>query len=120
MINASNLSHAWIRTNTKSGFEKTGITAAVILCFATQPESRVTLWHVKGPDGFDFMAPSTPIEKPGGELQKIACLYGGVADEMVKLASQAQETLKKALKPDYGKLYRVAAGKAEEYTKPAA
>lgn len=115
MINETNLTHAWIRTNTRVGLEKTGVSAVVILCFNTEPKSRVALWHAKGPDGkFDFKTPSFPIETPDGELKKTPCLFGGVSAELVKMAAAAQGWLRKGLKPTYGKLYKVTAELAEE------
>ena len=113
MINESNLSHTWIRTNTKEGIERTGVAAVVILCFATEPESRVSLWFGRDKDDphgkFDFLTPSVPIDVPDGEAKKFPCLFGGVSEVMIKLASAAQARLRAELgKPGYGKLYKLA------------
>jgi hypothetical protein len=112
VIDESKLSHIWIRTNTKEGLDRTGVAAVVILCFATEPESRVSLWYGRDkekPDSaFDFLTPSVPIDVPDGEAKKFPCLFGGVSADMVKLAAAAQARLRAEMgKPGYGKLYRL-------------
>src|SRR5258708_7776849 len=80
MIDPSQLSHIFIRTKTKPGLEKTGITASVVLCFKTEPETSITLWHAKNQDTgqFEYATPAIALDSPSGQSEMQPCLAGGL------------------------------------------
>lgn len=109
MIDLSKPSRVFIQTNTKAGLDKTGVVAVVILCYGTEPESRLALWYTRTGDACEYMSPTVPIEEPDGTEKKIECLFGGIADDLIKAATAAQARVRKELgKPGYGKIYLVA------------
>ena len=119
MIEAKDMAHAWVYTNTRDVADTSGIIAAVILCFKSTPESRATLWLAKDESGaYKFMVPHFPITIAKGE-KMLTVLYGKIVDDMVIWAERARARLKKDLadkgqQMGYGKVYKVTGQGSEE------
>lgn len=117
-LNKDNYSHAWIYSSTKEAVAEHGISAAVILCFKTEPETRLTLWFAKDTSGkWCFMTPTFRVFPAQGEKQ-IPCLFGQLADEMTAVAESAKASCKELLTKqgkeiEYGRVYKVMADKVE-------
>jgi len=114
VLNFDLFTHAVIYTNAKAAFEKDGVAAAIMLFFATDPKSWITVWFAKREDGeMDFQTPGYPIQV-AGETKTILCIQGPLAQELSEKAKWAQARLKAEVpKPGAGKIYKVTADKVE-------
>jgi hypothetical protein len=110
MTDLSTYTHAWIRTNTKAAMDRTNVIAVVVLCFKTEPESRIALWYAKLPekDSPEFTTPTFSLEAADGSPKEVECISGRISTDLIELAAAAQAKLRKELgRPAYGKLYKV-------------
>jgi len=124
MIDPKAVSYVLVYINSKDQFQKTGIVRAVVVVFKTEPESRMTLWHVKREDGtLDYQVPSFQINC-AETSQFLPPLYGKVVEQLAALATRAQEKLAEGLKEkgkkvQYGHIYKVQRQAIEDITSSA-
>ena len=120
MINPKDIAYALIYQNSKEAFQKTGVVRAVQLVLNTEPETRLTLWHVRCEEIMTYEASTYEVDA-GGHTQHLPSIYGGLAAELADYANSAQGRLaeflrSKGRKPQYGHIYRVQKGLIEDLT----
>ena len=107
MIGPETLSAAWVYVNNKGAFERTGHLTTVLLCFKTNPESRIAAFVVKNEGGgYDYKSTQITMEI-GQETRRLLTISGGIAQELEVMARKTMETVKAGIGLHWGHIYLV-------------